>query len=296
MSFFAHVSGRHVFRASGSDAWAVIKNLTTIDGPGYCHWLNAQGRILFEGFVEPIEEDWLIEVDAALVPQFKKHFALYSLRKKVSLVDELVYNQVLHVSGSSSLAASGMWFEDHRLLEKCWRVYCENDREVASQLPRRDSRYDTHKVLSGCAEGVAVLQSGKNFSLECNLERMGGVSFDKGCYLGQELVSRSHFVGVVRKRLMAVVAGTEEPPFLGAGAKGLRDAIKFLETSSTPVAPLMSAGMEVVDEKGKECGSVFGVGSEFPNLALAMLRLQQVEERSAMRLKDGTRIWPLRLD
>lgn len=281
-----------MFRASG-DAWSIIKNLTTTDKPGYCHWLNPQGRILFEGFVHPIGDDWLIEIDSALSSQFKRHFAMYSLRKKVVLSEESLLSKVLHVTGPEKpLVAdekSALWLEDKRLLRtKSWRVYCNDDRSVAAQLPQRDARYDTLKILSGCPENASVLSSGKNISLECNLEELGGVSFDKGCYLGQELVSRAHFTGVLRKRLLPVVLGERAAP------TEIHDqVIKFLETSARDGSKTV-AGEELVDEKGKDCGSIFCVGTEFENLALAMVRLQQVEDKTAIKTKQGgVRVWPM---
>ncbi len=296
MSFFARLSNRSVFRVSG-DAWTVIKNLTTTDGPGYCHWLNPQGRILFEGFVQPHEKDWLIEIDSSVAAQFKKHFALYSLRKKVSLVEEPLFRHVMHVSDDRA-GKHGLWFEDRRLRRKCWRLYCENVEDVASRLPQRDGRYDTLKILNGCAENAAVLPPGKYISLECNLEQLGGVSFEKGCYLGQELVSRAHFTGVVRKRLLPVLVGDHLQVKDSDLTCSIDDAIRLLEASSSSSSSVLAAanGEELLDEKGKECGTVFCVGKEFPHLALAMVRLQHVEDKSLIRSsKQGIRIRPIRI-
>ena len=71
-----------------------------------------------------------------------------------------------------------------------------------------DAAYRRHRYLRGVAEGTAELAT--RLPLECNLEGLHGVSFDKGCYIGQELTARTHFVGVVRKRLAPIAFRSAE--------------------------------------------------------------------------------------
>ena len=65
--------------------------------------------------------------------------------------------------------------------------------------------YEWQLALLGVPNGMADLPSGEALPLESNLELLGGVSFSKGCYLGQELTARTHFRGVIRKRLLPIV-------------------------------------------------------------------------------------------
>lgn len=66
-------------------------------------------------------------------------------------------------------------------------------------------RYILHKYSLGIGEGSEDHPEGNCLPLECNADLLGSVSFDKGCYLGQELTARIHYTGVIRKRLMPVV-------------------------------------------------------------------------------------------
>jgi folate-binding protein YgfZ len=299
MAFFARVTSRQVWRVSGSDTQVVMNNLATTDRPGFCHMLNAQGRVLFDAFVVPVDGELLVEVDASLAAQFRRHLGMYSLRKKVKVCEEERLRHVLHVSGPRT-DAPGVWQQDTRLPESCWRLYSETDQ--VSGLPQRDARYETVRILSGCAEGAEELGFGKAISLECNLDRQDGVSFEKGCYLGQELVSRSHFSGVVRKRLTPIVAGDDAPPdellYGETGGRSKhelqRGAIEYLDKSGSRQ---VAKGDTLLDEKGKECGQVVRWGSEFGQLALALLRLQYVgaRDQKVFAKESGARIWPLNI-
>jgi folate-binding protein YgfZ len=282
---------------SGSDTQIVMNNLATSDRPGFCHMLNAQGRVLFDAFLVPVDDELLVEVDASLAGQFRRHIATYSLRKKVKVSEEERLRHVLHISGPRT-AAAGVWHLDSRLPES-WRLYSEAG--SVPSLEQRDARYETVRILSGCAEGAEELGFGKAISLECNLDRQDGVSFEKGCYLGQELVSRSHFSGVVRKRLTPVLISDEAPPdaLLYAGSnKSKRElqegAIQYLGQSGSK---LVATEETLVDDKGKECGNVVRWGSEFGQLALAMLRLQYVgsRDRKVFAKESGARVWPLNI-
>lgn len=72
-------------------------------------------------------------------------------------------------------------------------------RHTLGEAKSGDEGYQTLRRLLGCAEGGEAVGL---IPLECNLTLLRGVSFDKGCYLGQELVARTHFRGLVRKRVL----------------------------------------------------------------------------------------------
>ncbi len=309
MAFCAVVPSRQVWRLTGRDVWTVLNNLATNDKAGFCHWLNPQGRVLFDAFVVPAGDDFLVEVDASVEQLFRRHLGMYSLRKDVKATAEPRFKHVLHVTGFQT-AAPGIWQRDTRLWD-AWRLYSETGQGLEG-LPRRDVRYETARLLRGCAEGAAELGIAKAISLEWNLDRQGGVSFEKGCYLGQELVSRSHFSGVVRKRLTPVVVAESSPPeslLFGGEGKSKEElhseAIAFLSSVGNVAANVgavkagdAAAVETIVDAKGKECGSVIRRSGEFGQLALAMLRVQYVGSREEqLSLKDGgARVWPLNIN
>ncbi len=71
-------------------------------------------------------------------------------------------------------------------------------------LPLSPDGYHRHRLALGVAEGTDEVPLGACFPLEYNLDYLNGVSFSKGCYLGQELTARSFHTGVIRKRVMPI--------------------------------------------------------------------------------------------
>ena len=287
---------RAVMRLSGKDAQKVVHNLTTIDGTGYCNFLSPQGRVLFDVFVASASGDLLLEVDRELLPQFTKHVNMYKLRQDAKLAEESDFAHVVHVTGVVPPEVSGIVLEDSRM-PGAWRVYC-NDLKWMDQFEDRRDGYETRRFLRGVGEGQSELRFNKSMSLENNLDRQGGVLFDKGCYLGQELVARTHTVGVVRKRLMPIVVTSEEaqnPPdiFLenGSTEQNTLEYIKGLKDDWT------IDSSDIVNARGRSGGSVIRRSSQFPSLALAMVRQQYVgsaaEPLYLGTAESGLRCWPL---
>ncbi|XP_051696042.1 putative transferase CAF17, mitochondrial isoform X1 [Oryctolagus cuniculus] len=99
--------------------------------------------------------------------------------------------------------------------------------------------YHRHRYLQGVPEGIRDLPPGLALPLESNLAFMNGVSFAKGCYVGQELTARTHHTGVVRKRLFPVRLAGPLP------AGGLRPGASVL-TASGQAAGKFRAGLEDV--------------------------------------------------
>lgn len=90
---------------------------------------------------------------------------------------------------------------DPRLPDLGQRVILPADHQPDG-TPVPDEVYTERRFRLGVAEGSSEIPSGAALPLEYNLDALNGVSFSKGCYVGQELTARTHFQGVIRKRLM----------------------------------------------------------------------------------------------
>lgn len=120
--------------------------------------------------------------------------------------------------------------------------------------------YITHRYRLGVGEGIEDHPEGSCFPLECNADFLGSVSFDKGCYLGQELTARIYHTGVVRKRLMPVVLNLEGGQL-------------------TPME-----GSEIVNEEGgKRVGSI---RKTVRRHALALLRKDLITESTSLIVRN----------
>jgi len=233
----------------------------------YAALLTPQGKYLFDFFVIQKDDSFLIECEAVRLAELVKRLNFYRLRAKVTIHDASATYQVAACPGPEGLEAldlpaqpgavrtypGGIIFTDPRLAGMGARMILAPDALAA--MPLRHSSPEAYHRLRlelGIAEGHADIEVEKNFLLEANFEELNGVDFKKGCYVGQELVSRMKHRGVVRKRILPVhIEGACPPPGTPIMAEGrevgvLRTglgtrALAFLRLSAlAPGAPALS--------------------------------------------------------
>ncbi|XP_063685881.1 putative transferase CAF17 homolog, mitochondrial [Bolinopsis microptera] len=179
---------------------------------------------MFDNIIYRHEDTYLIEVDASLVTKFLKFLSMYNIRSKakIAIRDEPVY--VSFIPGSSLL--DGGYIDPRLPLLGCRHI--GSPPEGASTVSL--SEYDRHRVSLGVSEGSRDITSGKDFPFEHNLDFLNGVSFSKGCYIGQELTARTHHVGETRKRVVPVkmTENVEDIELPARISKGSRAAGKLL--------------------------------------------------------------------
>jgi len=235
---------RAVLSLEGADSRKLLQGLVTADvatldaGPLYAAFLSAQGRLLFDAFlVSGPSGSVLIDIDQGAAEGLAKHLKRYKLRSKAAVRDATSEFQVLAAAGGAGSSDGGDGISNGEG-DDCdggdggLRVApCEGGAWVDPRLPgslgrrilhRRDAPAPAWLLESGSVEvgaelhafqldvlgvpgGARHLQPFDALPLEANLELLNAVSFAKGCYLGQELTTRTRFRGVVRKRLIPVV-------------------------------------------------------------------------------------------
>ncbi|KAL1443819.1 hypothetical protein MTO96_007201 [Rhipicephalus appendiculatus] len=195
----------------------------------YALMLNSVGRILYDLLVYRPgtgEDEVLVECDADARQGLLRLLKLYRLRKAIEIeaCDDLdvwaVFRPFCGAVDEPPPPADDHWpdaakgrcvVRDPRLSLLGLRVLADAGEDVTSANPslvRADSEEPSYAHLRmqlGVGEGLRELPPAACFPLECNADYLGGVSFHKGCYVGQELTARTHHTGVVRKRLMPVV-------------------------------------------------------------------------------------------
>ncbi|CAH2250893.1 putative transferase CAF17 homolog, mitochondrial [Pararge aegeria] len=218
------LKSRGLLKVTGDDASVFLQGLITNDmnhfeegtKSMYAMFLNNKGRVLYDTLIHKWnkEESFLIECDRKLVNVLQKHLKLYKLKRKVNIEDVndeyLLYalksTNVKDVSNEKINV-----YKDPRLTELGYRVISSvdvKDSDVAQTVGNdvvTESNEDGYKYLRyklGVSEGADDLPPGTSFPLEANCDYLHGVSFHKGCYIGQELTARVHHTGVVRKRIM----------------------------------------------------------------------------------------------
>ncbi|XP_037056605.1 putative transferase CAF17, mitochondrial isoform X2 [Peromyscus leucopus] len=159
---------------------------------------------------------YLLECDSSVLGTLQKYLAIYKIRRKVAVepCPELHVWAVLpcgpQVPEAAPLEerveATTILTRDPRTVRMGWRLLTQDDGPAL--VPRGQlgdlQDYHMHRYQQGIPEGVRDLPPGTALPLESNLAFMNGVSFTKGCYIGQELTARTHHTGVIRKRLFPV--------------------------------------------------------------------------------------------
>jgi folate-binding protein YgfZ len=211
------------------DVAAFLQGLVTNDVKGplpcYAALLTAQGKHMFDFLVWGDGSDLLIDCEAALADDLAKRLTLYRLRRKIAIArdDSLAVHWSMHAHEGAT--------PDPRLPELGYRWLAPSSGESA------DSAWLAHRLALGVPEGRTEL--GEILWLETNAVELNGVSFTKGCYVGQENTARMNWRQKVNRRLVVVpltdsdeARRVAEYPALGLAVDHLR--VESLDPDTLP--------------------------------------------------------------
>jgi folate-binding protein YgfZ len=189
---------RAVLRLSGEDVRGFLQGLVTSDITGelpvWTGLLTPQGKCLFDFLVWPDGDDLLLDCEAEATEDLIKRLSIYRLRRPITI--ERDDSLAVHWSeaGDSGVA-------DPRLPQLGRRWTAPPGEET--------SRWLTHRLSLGVCEGRAELAD--LLWLECNAAELNGVSFTKGCFVGQENTARMNWRQKINRRLVVMPAAEPGP-------------------------------------------------------------------------------------
>jgi len=211
-----HLADRGVVRVSGEDAKTFLDNLITCDLDRVSAHkarlgalLMPQGKILFDFIVfqapAEIGGAYYLDVLKVFAADLAKRLGFYRLRAKVAVED--LSDSLAVVAGWDAPKPdddAGLVVEDPRVPELGWRavVAAQDAAEFADAAPET---YHAHRIALGVPEGGRDFLFGDAFPHEALMDQLRGVDFDKGCYVGQEVVSRMQHRGTARTRIVPAV-------------------------------------------------------------------------------------------
>jgi tRNA-modifying protein YgfZ len=256
----ALLADRAVLRVSGSDARKFLQGMLTNDvgkladgGAMFAGLLAPQGKILFELFVVAAKEDLFIEVAKDRIGELIKRLGFYRLRSKVEMKEEPNFAVAAVWGASPRLPADAIAYPDPRLTALGLRVLLRGGTNTnLSELgcaSAAEADYHAMRIKLGVPEGGRDYSFGDTFPHEALFDQLNGIDFKKGCYVGQELVSRMEHRGLARKRIVPVDGEADLPP---------------------PGAPVTAGGVPI--------GTL---GSSSGMSGLALIRLDRAEEALA---------------
>ena len=190
---------RTVLKISGADSFKFLQDLITNDlnlahsGCCYSALLNAQGKFLVDFFVTRQGEDYLMDAPAAHASGLLNRLNMYKLRAKVVIEETgLIINRGI---GPAPVDAQA----DPRHAGLGWRQIARQPAD-----PSETVDFLALRVAHSVPKIDIELQPNSSYILELGFERLNGVDFKKGCYVGQEVTARMHHKTQLRKGLMKV--------------------------------------------------------------------------------------------
>lgn len=233
---------RSVLAVRGPDRKTFLQGLVTNDVMQvnaetalYACLLTANGRFLHDFLVFEQEDTLLLTPERARAEDLYRLLRRYVLRSKVELT--LLSDWSIHgvcgteasaetatraatgfapdaKAGQARALAGGMVCLDPRTVQLGAVAVLPPGSDAFSQLPQGDfSIWDRLRIGLGIPDGSRDLIPERAILLENNIDRLNGISWTKGCYMGQELTARTHYRGLVRKRLVPVRLMGEAPTF-----------------------------------------------------------------------------------
>ena len=170
---------------------------TAAELPLWAGLLSPQGKALFDFILWADGTNILIDCEASQAELLMRRLSLYRLRRKISILADDALGVFWESEGTGD--------PRHADLGKRWVASVSADDEDASDSFRQ------HRLALGITEGVAELGSDQTLWLEANTAELHGVSFSKGCYVGQENTARMNWRQKVNRRLVVVPLADADP-------------------------------------------------------------------------------------
>jgi folate-binding protein YgfZ len=271
----ALLADRGVVKVVGEGARNFLHGLVTADilqlAPGsarFCALLTPQGKIIADFIVTeaPAKDGggFFLDIPRALGTTLIGKLNLYKLRAKVLVEDLSEVLGVLAVWDGSAASGHGLSYRDPRLPALGTRVMlpphlaAATAAELGATLVDA-SQYEAHRIALGVPQGGLDFSYGDAFPHETDMDQLGGVDFTKGCYVGQEVVSRMEHRGTARTRAVpvrydgsapeagaTVTAGDRQVGTIGSAAGGHALALLRLDRVADAMArgePLVAGGV-----------------------------------------------------
>ena len=221
---------RKIIEIAGAEARSFLQGLVTNDigkldqGLVYAAMLTPQGKYLADFFLVPWDDTILLDVDASLAQSLMQRLSMYKLRADVTLSET-----DLTVQRGSGPAPDGA-MPDPRHPDLGWRLYGEGSGDDGTD-------WDAIRVAH-CIPETGIELTPDTFILEAGFDRLNGVDFRKGCYVGQEVTARMKHKTELRKGLVTVQIDGTAPVGTEITADGKPAGTLFTQSGGRAIAYL----------------------------------------------------------
>ncbi|MEN3930261.1 folate-binding protein [Microvirga sp. W0021] len=244
MMAVAQLNDRAIIKISGDDAEGFLQNILTCDisetidqKSVFGALLSPQGKILFDFILyRNAEGSFICDIASDQAEAFMKRLGFYRLRAKV-LIEALAqtYGVFAGWDGAAQPEGTLTSSQDPRIAALGWRAIAEKG---TISTDTDEKAYHIHRISLAIPEGGQDFVFGECFPHEADMDQIHGVSFGKGCYIGQEIVSRMQHRGTARTRFIkAGFTGTPPTPLqdvtvgdrlIGKSGSSTRDTVLIM--------------------------------------------------------------------
>lgn len=214
---------RVLLEVSGPDRISFLQGLVTQDvsdlaqaGLKYSALLSPQGKVQYDFFVFEQGDTVCLDIEnMGRAEALLKRLSMFKLRKNITL--KIQQKQIIAAYNSSEILGSFQCFQDPRHSQAGYRIYAAQSIDFEKETgfkPMVLEHTDRLRISLGLPDGIRDIEVDQDTVAEVKLEELNGVSFTKGCYMGQELTSRMYLRNLGKKSLQIVrIHGTAPAPF-----------------------------------------------------------------------------------
>ena len=205
---------RRVIRVAGEEACDFLQsiltaNVETLASGAICAGalLTPQGRILADMMIRRTADGYLLDCDATRADDLFTRLRRYRLRRPIAL--EMMEGRSVWLGwNGADMPADGATDPRHPDLGWRWIGADGTAPDSSAQVATTDE-WQAVRIAAGVPQGPIDLQPERALMLEAGLDRLGAVDFEKGCYVGQEVTARTHYRGLVKRRIvpLAITGG-----------------------------------------------------------------------------------------
>jgi folate-binding protein YgfZ len=252
----AYLPDRGVVEVAGEDRLAFLQGLVSNDvaavRPGtavFAALLTPQGKWWADFLLLAGDQRLLLDCERAQAPALAQRLSRFRLRSRVTVRDASAEFAVHAGWGGAVIPEGVIAAPDPRLPEAGWRAL------APAPLPGADASpedWDRHRLALGLPEGSRDLVPEQTVLLEAGFDELHGVSWTKGCYMGQELTARTKYRGLLKRRLVPVAV---EGPLPAPGTPVLAEGVEVGEMrSGRDGLGLAQLRLEALDGRALRCG------------------------------------------
>ena len=176
----------------------------------YAAMLSPQGRYLFDFFISNHNNNFLLECPSFQVSEIYNKLNLYKLRSdvKINIIEtyDIFLANKLNLDEFAIKNFKGLFFEDPRFNNNLMRVYAPKDFIIKNKKISLmdDDQYNDFRINMSIPDFTKDSQKDKSLLLEMRFDELNGISWEKGCYLGQEITARMKYRGKVKKKIFCI--------------------------------------------------------------------------------------------